>query len=79
MPLSYLVSTAGHAQYQNERHPHHIRSLTQLIREGAEDLGDRAVVGFARPRGDAGGKDTKDEDGRTIWQCDRYCEDTMIR
>lgn len=78
MPLSYLVSTAGHAQYQNERHPHHIRSLTQLIREGAEDLGDRAVVGFAGPRIEPQGKDAKDGDGRTIWQCDRYCEDTML-
>jgi hypothetical protein len=74
MTISYLVSTAGHAQYQNEQYPHHIQSLTQLIREGAEDLGNRPVVGFARPEVDTQGKDKKDEGGRIIWQCDRYCE-----
>lgn len=73
MPISYLVSTAGHAQHQNEQYPHRIESLTQLIREGAADLGDRAVVGFARPEVNAQGKDKKDEDGRIVWHCDRYC------
>jgi hypothetical protein len=41
MPLSYLVSTAGHAQSQNDRCPHDIRSIIQLI-----ELGDEKVVGF---------------------------------
>ncbi|KAJ9101904.1 putative NRPS-like protein biosynthetic cluster, partial [Naganishia cerealis] len=71
MTLSYLVSTAGHAQYQNEVYPHSISSLTQLIREGAEELGDRHVVGFAEPLKDGKGTEKKDEEGRLLWQCHR--------
>ncbi|KAJ9125226.1 hypothetical protein QFC22_000181 [Naganishia vaughanmartiniae] len=67
MSLSYLVSTAGHAQYQNEVYPHRISSLTQLIREGAEELGDRHVVGFAEPLKDDNGKDIKDAVGQLQW------------
>ncbi|OCF34514.1 hypothetical protein I316_03555 [Kwoniella heveanensis BCC8398] len=46
MSISYLVSTAGHAQHQNECHPHHITSILQLIQEGSQELGDEKVVGF---------------------------------
>lgn len=60
MTLSYLVSTAGHAQRQNEAYPHDIRSILQLIDEGAEEFGDEEVVGFTSIR-----------NGQ--WQCDRYC------
>ena len=65
MTLSYLVSTAGHAQQQNEEHPHDIRSILQLIQEGAEELGSEEVVGFACKDG---------LEGR--WTCNRYCEST---
>ena len=63
MSLSYLVSTAGHAQAQNDVYPHDIQSINQLIREGAEELGDWTVVGFAVPN--AGG---------VGWACERYCK-----
>jgi hypothetical protein len=79
MSLSYLVSTAGHAQYQNEVYPHNISSLTQLIREGAEELGDRHVVGFAEPLTDDNGKDLKDSGGRLLWQCYRLCEHQLLQ
>lgn len=59
--LSYLVSTAGHAQQQNDLNPHTVRSILQLIDEGAEELQDEKVVGFT----------TVDKDGN--WVCDRYC------
>ncbi|WVF66748.1 hypothetical protein IAT40_001490 [Kwoniella sp. CBS 6097] len=49
MSISYLVSTAGHAQRQNELHPHNIKSILQLIQEGSEELGDEKVVGFTSP------------------------------
>jgi hypothetical protein len=61
MTLSYLVSTAGHAQEQNERNPHAITSILQLIKEGAEEFRDEKVVGFAQ----------LDQD--ETWVCDRYC------
>lgn len=61
MSLSYLVSTAGHAQAQNEQHPHNVRTILQLIDEGAEELGDEKVVGFT----------SVSEGGE--WKCDRYC------
>lgn len=61
MTLSYLVSTAGHAQYQNEQHPHNVESVLQLIVDGARELQDEKVVGFTRPI-----------DGS--WRCDRYCK-----
>ena len=60
MTLSYLVSTAGHAQRQNERYPHAVESVLQLVDEGAEELGDEPVVGF-----------TSLDGGR--WRCDYYC------
>ena len=63
MVLSYLVSTAGHAQHQNELYPHGIRTIVQLIHEGAEEFGDEKVVGFAAPTGSANGS----------WKCDLYC------
>lgn len=62
MPLSYLVSTAGHSQSQNDRCPHDIRSIIQLIDQGADELGDEKVVGFVS---------LSDADR---WVCDRYCE-----
>lgn len=64
MGLSYLVSTAGHALDQNEQHPHHIRSILQLIEEGAEEFGLEKVVGFT----------STSEDG---WVCHRYCESSI--
>lgn len=62
MTLSYLVSTAGHAQAQNDRCPHDVRSILQLIEEGAEEMGDEKVVGFTSP-----------SDGGE-WDCLRLCE-----
>ena len=62
MVLSYLVSTAAHAQEQNEANPHDIRSILQLIKEGSEEFGDEKVVGFTGLQ----------ENGE--WKCDRYCE-----
>lgn len=62
MALSYLVSTAGHAQSQNDRHPHDIRSIIQLIEQGADELGNEKVVGFLS---------LSEADQ---WVCDRYCE-----
>lgn len=59
--LSYLVSTAGHAQAQNEEYPHNIETILQLIEEGAEEFGDEKSVGFA----------VKTDSG---WGCERYCE-----
>lgn len=67
MTLSYLISTAGHAQAQNESNPHNIRSINQLIHDGAEELGDKPVVGFAVPVKE-GGRDGEE------WDCERYCE-----
>jgi hypothetical protein len=66
MVLSYLVSTAGHAQYQNETYPHGIRTIVQLITEGAEEFGDEKVVGFTSPGTGTSGLDAH-------WECDRYC------
>jgi hypothetical protein len=66
MVLSYLVSTAGHAQHQNETYPHDIRTIVQLITEGAEEFGDEKVVGFTSP-------DTGITGGDAAWRCDRYC------
>nr|XP_018263413.1 uncharacterized protein I303_04907 [Kwoniella dejecticola CBS 10117]OBR85571.1 hypothetical protein I303_04907 [Kwoniella dejecticola CBS 10117] len=60
MPLSYLVSTAGHAQHQNEEFPHDIQNILQLIANGAEEFGQEKVVGFTSRSDDAG------------WTCDRY-------
>lgn len=74
MTISYLVSTAGHAQYQNEQYPHDVLSVNQLIREGAQELRERPVVGFAKPELDDKGKERKDEQGRIIWQCQRLCK-----
>jgi hypothetical protein len=37
MALPYLVSTASHAQSPNDRHPHDIRSIIQLIEQGADE------------------------------------------
>lgn len=73
-PISYLVSTAGHAQYQNEQFPHDILSVNQLVREGAQELGDRPVVGFAKPELDDKGMEKKDGEGRVIWDCQRFCK-----
>jgi hypothetical protein len=61
MTLSYLVSTAGHSQAQNEAYPHDITSVLQLITEGSAEFGNEKVVGF-----------TSIKDGS--WRCDRYCE-----
>lgn len=61
MTLSYLVSTAGHAQYQNDNYPHATQSILQLIVDGADEFGDEKVVGF-----------TSESNGS--WKCDRYCE-----
>lgn len=60
MTLSYLVATAGHAQAQNEKNPHDIRSIIQLVEEGAAEFDQEKVVGFT----------LKTNEG---WQCDRYC------
>lgn len=65
--LSYLVSTAGHAQDQNDRHPHDIKSILQLINEGAEEFGDEKVVGFTSLRTHASASSSS-------WICDRFCE-----
>ena len=64
MSLSYLVSTAGHAQAQNDENPHDIVTLNQLVRQGAKELGDKPVVGFAVPS-------TTEKD---VWGCEQYCE-----
>jgi hypothetical protein len=66
MSLSYLVSTAGHAQAQNDEHPHGIKTIGQLIQEGAEEFGDEKVVGFTSL--DAG-----------QWTCQRYCMSNLQR
>ena len=66
MVLSYLVSTAGHAQHQNETYPHDIRTIVQLITEGAGEFGDEKVVGFTSPETGTAGGDAP-------WRCDRYC------
>ena len=68
MVLSYLVSTAGHAQRQNELYPHGIRTIVQLINEGAREFGDEKVVGFAAP--------SSPEEG--FWKCDRYCKPSNL-
>jgi len=62
MTLSYLVSTAGHAQHQNDHHPHNIQSIPQLIEEGAEEFGAEKVVGFTSVSGADG-----------VWSCDCFC------
>nr|XP_019007008.1 uncharacterized protein I203_00603 [Kwoniella mangroviensis CBS 8507]OCF70469.1 hypothetical protein I203_00603 [Kwoniella mangroviensis CBS 8507] len=61
MTLSYLLSTAGHAQRQNELHPHDIQSILQLIQDGARESGSERVVGF-----------TSKDDDQGEWRCDRY-------
>lgn len=61
MVLSYLVSTAGHAQSQNDQHPHDVRTILQLIDEGAQEMGDEKVVGFT----------SVSEQGE--WKCGRLC------
>lgn len=58
--LSYLVSTAGHAQEQNEQHPHRIRSIIQLLTDGVREFDVDPVVGFTVLRGNK-------------WECDTYC------
>jgi hypothetical protein len=68
--LSYLVSTAGHAQEQNDRYPHDITSIVQLVFEGADEFGDEPAVGFTVKRdGDGGGE----------WGRDLYCECALRR
>jgi len=67
MGLSYLVSTAGHAQSQNEDYPHDIRTILQLVTEGAEEFGDEKVVGFTSPG-------TAQTSRESSWICDRYCK-----
>jgi hypothetical protein len=66
MSLSYLVSTAGHAQAQNDQRPHGIKTIVQLIQEGAEEFGDEKVVGFTSL---AAGQ----------WTCQRYCISSFKR
>lgn len=66
MTLSYLVSTAGHAQSQNDQHPHDVRNILQLIEEGAEELGDEKVVGFTTLAAE------------WTWHCQRLCEWLLI-
>lgn len=61
MTISYLVSTAGHAQEQNDAHPHDVKTILQLIHDGAKELGDEKVVGF--PDLEAG-----------KWVCKRYSQ-----
>ncbi|WWC89627.1 uncharacterized protein L201_004552 [Kwoniella dendrophila CBS 6074] len=61
MTLSYLVSTAGHAQHQNEKHPHDTQTILQLIADGAKEFGSEKVVGFAAIQ--------HDDEG---WKCDRF-------
>jgi hypothetical protein len=66
MVLSYLVSTAGHAQAQNETYPHEIKTIVQLITEGVEEFGDEKVVGFTYPS-------SGETAGAESWTCLRYC------
>jgi hypothetical protein len=73
MSLSYLVSTAGHAQAQNEENPHDIVTLNQLVREGARELQDRPVVGFAVPNSTSTSASEKDG-----WGCEQYCKSFLI-
>ncbi|WVW83561.1 hypothetical protein I302_105582 [Kwoniella bestiolae CBS 10118] len=61
MTLSYLVSTAGHAQQQNELYPHEIQTILQLIEDGADELRSEKVVGF-----------TSKHESSQGWRCDRY-------
>nr|XP_019010654.1 uncharacterized protein I206_03956 [Kwoniella pini CBS 10737]OCF49435.1 hypothetical protein I206_03956 [Kwoniella pini CBS 10737] len=60
MTLSYLVSTAGHAQYQNEQYPHDVENILQLINDGAKEFEQEKVVGFTSRTENAG------------WTCDCY-------
>lgn len=69
MSLSYLVSTAGHAQAQNDENPHDIVTLNQLVRQGARELQDRPVVGFAVPKSESTSASEKDG-----WGCEQYCK-----
>ncbi len=62
MTFSYLVSTAGHAQHQNDLNPHEIRNILQIIEDGAKEFGEEKVVGFASVSGPDG-----------CWSCDRHC------
>jgi hypothetical protein len=73
MSLSYLVSTAGHAQDQNDENPHDIVTLNQLVRQGARELQDRPVVGFAVPKSESTSASEKDG-----WGCEQYCKCLLI-
>jgi hypothetical protein len=73
MSLSYLVSTAGHAQAQNDENPHDIVTLIQLVRQGARELQDRPVVGFAVPKSESTSASEKDG-----WGCEQYCKCLLI-
>jgi hypothetical protein len=61
MTLSYLVSTAGHAQAQNELDPHNIETILQLVQEGSNEFQDEKVVGFTSL--------TAEQE----WTCETYC------
>lgn len=73
MSLSYLVSTAGHAQAQNDEKPHDIVTLNQLVRQGARELQDRPVVGFAVPKSTSTSESEMDG-----WGCEQYCKCLLI-
>jgi hypothetical protein len=77
MSLSYLVSTAGHAQAQNDENPHDIVTLNQLVRQGARELQDRPVVGFAVPKSTStsGSSYSSEKDS---WGCEEYCKSFLI-
>lgn len=73
MSLSYLVSTAGYAQAQNDENPHDIVTLNQLVRQGARELQDRPVVGFAVPKSKSTSASEKEG-----WGCEQYCKCLLI-
>jgi hypothetical protein len=77
MSLSYLVSTAGHAQAQNDENPHDIVTLNQLVRQGARELQDRPVVGFAVPKSTST-SGSSSSSGKDSWGCVEYCKSFLI-
>ncbi|WRT66055.1 uncharacterized protein IL334_003007 [Kwoniella shivajii] len=67
MSISYLVSTAGHAQQQNELNPHDIKSIVQLVEDGAKEFGLEKVVGF-----------TSHSAAEEKWECNLFSFDELL-
>ena len=58
LDLSYLVMTAADCAAWNERHPHNIVSLNQLLEVRASEQPDEICVGFSTKADDLFGCDT---------------------